>query len=165
MKLSHLSGAIVIASVGMLSCGGSSSGMSNTFAAQLSGNSETPPVSTSAYGTATFTLNGTTVNYTASATGLSSNATGAHIHVGPVGVAGPIVVDIQAITPLPPGSSTSVSGAFTAANIKNPTSPPLSPPVATLDDLIAQIRAGNAYFNIHTTAHPAGEIRGQLSVQ
>jgi hypothetical protein len=34
-----------------------------------------------------------------------------------------------------------------------------------MDDLIAQIRSGSAYFNIHTAPHPGGEIRGQLSVQ
>ena len=30
------------------------------------------------------------------------------------------------------------------------------------DQLIADIRAGNAYVNVHTTANPGGEIRGQL---
>jgi hypothetical protein len=63
----------------------------------------------------------------------------------------------------PAGTSTTFRGSFTAANIKNPTTPPLTLPVATMDDLIAQIRAGNAYFNIHTAAHPSGEVRGQLS--
>jgi hypothetical protein len=34
---------------------------------------------------------------------------------------------------------------------------------ATLDDgQIADLEAGRWYFNIHTAAHPGGEIRGQL---
>jgi len=28
-----------------------------------------------------------------------------------------------------------------------------------------QMRAGNTYANIHTGAHPGGEIRGQISLQ
>jgi hypothetical protein len=164
MKLSDLSVALVVISVGMLSCGGSS-GPANNFGAQLSGANETPAISTAASGAGTIALNGTTVNYTVSGTGLSGNATGAHIHIGAVGVAGPVIVDFAAITPLPAGTSTSIAGSFTAANIKNPTNPPLNPPVVTLDDLMAQIRAGNAYVNIHTAAHSGGEIRGQLTPQ
>jgi len=163
MKLSDLSVAIAVVSAGMLSCGGSSP--ANNFSAQLMGANETPAVSTTATGAATVALNGTTVNYTASGTGLSGNAIGAHIHIGAVGVAGPVIVDFAAITPLPAGTTTSISGSFTAANIKNPTNPPLNPPVVTLDDLMAQIRAGNAYVNIHTAAHSGGEIRGQLTPQ
>jgi hypothetical protein len=164
MKLCHLSAAIAVVSAGILSCGGSS-GPSNNFGAQLTGANEVPAVSTTATGAVSLTLSGTTVNYTISATGLSGNATGAHIHVGSTTVAGPVVVNFLAITPAPAGTTISLSGSFTAANIINPTSPPLSTPVVTLDDLIAQIRAGNAYSNIHTAAHPGGEIRGQLAVQ
>jgi hypothetical protein len=31
------------------------------------------------------------------------------------------------------------------------------------DEILAAIRAGKAYANIHTTTWPAGEIRGQLN--
>ena len=35
---------------------------------------------------------------------------------------------------------------------------------ATLTDAqIADLQAGKWYFNIHTSAHPGGEIRGQLA--
>lgn len=144
-------------------CGGSNSSSSGAtvFNATLSGANETPPVSGGGTGTATFTLSGSTVNYSVVATGLSGSATGAHIHVGASGVAGPIVVDIAAITPPPAGTSFSIQGSFTAANIK----PQTSPTIATLDDLVAQMRAGNTYFNIHTAAHASGETRGQLAGQ
>ncbi len=32
----------------------------------------------------------------------------------------------------------------------------------TLADLIAEMRAGNTYVNVHTNQFPAGEIRGQI---
>jgi hypothetical protein len=164
MKPRHASAAIAATCAAVLACGGSS-GPSNTFVAQLNGANEAPqPVSTSATGTATFTRNGGTVSYNVSATGLSANATGAHIHIGPTGQAGPIIVDIHALTPAV-GTSPSMTGTFTEANIKNPTSPPLSTPITTMDQLFDAIRAGNAYFNIHTTAHTGGEIRGQLTPQ
>ena len=36
--------------------------------------------------------------------------------------------------------------------------------VATFADAVAAIRAGGTYFNLHTSAHPGGEIRGQIGV-
>ena len=165
MKPWLASGAMVVACA-LFACGGSSSGPSNTFTAQLSGANEAPqPVTTSGTGSATFTRNGNTVTYTATASGLSGDAKAAHIHIGAPGVAGPVIVDIAGLSPPPAGTSTTMSGSFTEANIKNPTTPPLSPPITTMDQLFDQIRAGNAYFNIHTAAHSGGEIRGQLVPQ
>jgi hypothetical protein len=132
----------------------------------MTGANEVPPVPSAATGTVSLTLSGTSVSYTISASGLSGNTTGAHIHVISAAGTGPVVVNFLAITPAPSPSTTfSVSGSFTAANITNPTSPPLNPAVVTLDDLIAAIRAGTAYANIHTATNPGGEIRGTLVVQ
>ena len=44
-------------------------------------------------------------------------------------------------------------GTFTAANVTG----------ISFADLLAAIRAGNTYVNVHTTAFPGGEIRGQLA--
>ena len=49
-------------------------------------------------------------------------------------------------------------GTLTATNFA------ASGPVANFADAVAAIRAGTTYFNIHTTAHPGGEIRGQIGV-
>ena len=164
MKPRHASGAIIVVYAAILACGGSS-GPANNFAAQLSGANETPANSETGTGSATFSRNGSTVTYTANVTGLTGNATGAHIHIGPVGQAGPIIVDIAALTPPGAGTSFTITGSFTQANIKNPTNPPLATPIATLDELFDAFRAGNAYFNVHTAAHTGGEIRGQLVAQ
>lgn len=69
-------------------------------------------------------------------------ATAAHIHVGPVGVAGPVVVGL---TPPTGGSS---SGCVSAD-----------------PDLIKDIKQNpeEYYVNVHNASFPAGAIRGQLS--
>ena len=51
--------------------------------------------------------------------------------------------------------TTSFSASFLAANGGTADS--------AFAALIAGLDAGNAYFNIHTTAFPGGEIRGQLA--
>jgi hypothetical protein len=43
-------------------------------------------------------------------------------------------------------------GTFTAANVSG----------ISYADLVAAIRAGDTYVNVHTTQFPGGEIRGQL---
>jgi len=130
--------------------------------ATLKGSNETPAVDTKATGTATFTVSATSVEYKITASGLSGNATGAHIHIGPTTAAGPVVVPFpaDAIKNGADGSVT-ISGTFTSAEVKPQTKPPLK----SLDELLTQMRAGNTYVNIHTAAHPGGEIRGQIAAQ
>ena len=51
-----------------------------------------------------------------------------------------------------------MTGVLTAANFA------ASGPVTTFAQAVAAIRAGTTYFNLHTTANPGGEIRGQIGV-
>lgn len=132
------------------------------FGATLKGPSETPPVDAKGMGTATFTVSGTSVDYKITASGLSGDATAAHIHLGPTTAAGPVVVPFPAKAINNGGNgSVTISGSFTAADVK----PQTNPSIKNLDDLLAQMRAGNTYVNIHTAAHPPGEIRGQIAQQ
>ncbi len=73
--------------------------------------------------------------------------TSAHIHMGPLGVAGPI------IHPFPTAPIGVTSGSF--ADIWTG---------LTSSD-IAALEAGNTYINIHTVAFASGEIRGQISLR
>lgn len=89
------------------------------------------------------------------------NVTQSHIHLAPRGVNGGIVVWLYPPAPplqLIPGRSQGVlaEGDITAANL---TGALAGVPLA---DLIAQIRAGNTYVNVHTSQFPPGEIRGQV---
>jgi len=155
----HLREFVFAAALALMACGGSSNNTTK-FTATLNGASETPPVASGGTGTATFTVSGTMVNYSITASGLSGNATASHIHVGPTTAAGPVVLPFNNINNAGGGSVT-ISGTFTSTDVV----PQTNPPINNLDDLLAQMRAGNTYTNIHTAAHPGGEIRGQNSQQ
>ena len=112
-----------------------------------------PAITSGATGTTTFTQSGTTFSYTIDVTGLSSNATAAHIH-GPASV----TENAGVLVPLTPVA------AQTSGRIATGTFTPASIQVATVsfDSLLVLMRNGNAYVNVHTGNHPAGEARGQI---
>jgi len=118
------------------------------ISATANGSQEVPAVTTGGTGTATGTYNKNTnlLNYTVTWTGLSGNATLMHFH-GPAdpGVSAGVSLGITGFTSAP-------SGSYTGS--------------ATLtDDQETQLLGGKWYYNVHTAAHGAGEIRGQVSVQ
>jgi hypothetical protein len=133
-----------------------------TFQATLEGKQQSPAIDTPANGTATFTLSadGTTLSYTLSVVD-TSDITMAHIHIAGAGQNGPVAAWLYPSQPhaeTKPGKFTGVlaSGTITAADLAGPLQG------KTIADLVADIKAGNAYVNVHTTAHPGGEIRGQI---
>jgi hypothetical protein len=132
-------------------------GKSRTFKARLTGSQEVPAVSTAAKGNAKIVMNksGTMLKYRVTVRKLSTEVTGVHIHVGARGENGPVVVDLG------PGRTGKTKGLLTKGRI---TAGDLTGPLAgmTVADLLAEMRAGNAYVTVHTTTNPDGEIRGQL---
>lgn len=126
------------------------------FTATLNGANERPnPVTTAATGSATFTLSGSTLTYSLTATGMT-NVTAAHIHIGRSSVAGGILVTLlPTAPPAGPFSGTLATGTFTEADLS--TSP------LTLASLVTLMRNSDVYVNVHTQANPGGEIRGQLA--
>lgn len=112
------------------------------------------------------------------------NITQAHIHCGPAGQNGPIVVwlypsvtSTQALTgPQPRHDGVLAEGTVTAGESLNvrPTTNPVCPGgVSDFADVLARMREGNAYVNVHTNDgvapantgpgdFPGGEIRGQM---
>jgi CHRD domain len=148
---------------------------SGNFGTHLKGQFEVPIRDTNAQGQAIFRLSddGSSVDYQLIASNID-NAFMSHIHLGPAGTNGPIVVWLYPGTAPVPGPLGSgrhdgvlAEGTFTAANLVGPLAGhPLS-------DLIDAIQTGNAYVNIHTNDgvgaintgpgdFPGGEVRGQL---
>jgi hypothetical protein len=119
--------------------------------ATLTGAQEVPPVTTSATGTSVAVVNATRteIAVTVNATGFTTAITAAHIHSGPPGVAGPILFDLSL-------------GPFTSPLQKTLTAADLKQGQGTFVQAVDLLLSGGTYVNVHTTAYPNGEIRGQL---
>jgi hypothetical protein len=136
------------------------------FTASLKGANERPtPVHTNAAGVVKFTLSAdeTEMTYRLIVANIDG-VTQAHIHCGTPDVAGPIVVFLYGFNPV--GVTVNgilAQGTITAADvIPRPDSAACPGGVATLADVIAKMRSGGAYANVHTLEWPAGEIRGPI---
>lgn len=131
-----------------------------TFAASLTGENEVPPVTTDACGQAHFELGdhgeGPHLHYTLSVQDIT-NVTQAHIHVGGPNENGPVVAFLfQTDEPTSCVNGALAKGSLTAADLVGPLKG------KKLSALAAEMTDGNTYVNVHTTQHPAGEIRGQI---
>jgi hypothetical protein len=140
-----------------LPAGVSGQGAPTQWNASLSGANEVPPTSSTATGTfaASFDAATTTVTWTLSVPSLSG-ITAAHLHAGAAGANGGVVVNLY-VPPsgTPPVNTLNLSGTARASDLigslaNNPAG------------FAAQLAAGTIYANVHTTANPGGEIRGQV---
>lgn len=82
-------------------------------------------------------------------------ATAAHIHAGGPDDAGPVMVFLFS----GPTTGSGFTGELSNGQITRSSS--FTAPF-TLDSVLARMRNGTAYVNVHTTANPPGEIRGQV---
>jgi glucose/arabinose dehydrogenase len=132
------------------------------FAAGLVGSQEVPPVTTDAAATAQFTLNADgTLSFELRATGPIQDATQAHIHLGARGQNGPIVAFLYGLTSpqdFQPGDLIA-RGTLDDSDVM-----PREGFTPSIANLAERMRQGRAYANLHTSAHPGGEIRGQIIV-
>ena len=119
------------------------------FEARLSGSQEVPARVTSATGFATASLDLATNFFVFNDTwsGLSAPSTGKHIH-----------------SPAPAGANAGVIIPFTAADgfILGTTFGSVSYSTFLTPARASELLNGLFYVNVHTTAFPGGEIRGQL---
>jgi hypothetical protein len=144
--------------------------------ANLIGYQEVPSVSTPAHGTFTAVVasDGQSISYELEYAGLIGTVQQAHIHVAQKAVNGSVVIwlcqttttpapaAVAAITPVCPQSGT-VVGTITSANVVPASTTSQQITAGQLDKVLAAIRAGVAYANVHSTPlNPGGEIRGQI---
>lgn len=130
------------------------------FKAELSGDEEVPPVETDASGEAKFVVNAdeTAISFELEIEDATDilGAAGAHIHCAPAGENGPVVVFLAGAVPGGFDGDVKLKATLTAANIVNDACG------STITELVQSMRDGNTYVNVHSPAHPGGEIRGQI---
>ena len=129
------------------------------FTAALTGTEEVPPVDTATTGDVIILFN---AEETAAEFLLTVNAgqrvQQAHIHCGAIGVNGPVVVFLAGFH----ANGWDVNGpwvgntTFSNANITDTSCG------STVAELAQAMREGMTYANVHTVAHPGGEVRGQI---
>jgi len=106
----------------------------------LTGAQEVPPVTTQASGTAEVTV-AADLSITVSVTTTGINPTAAHIHHAAPTANGPVVVPF-----VKTGDSTFAT----------------QPGAKLTPAQFEALKAGNLYVNVHSAAHPGGEIRGAI---
>ncbi|MDR3453878.1 MAG: CHRD domain-containing protein [Rhodoferax sp.] len=112
------------------------------FSTTMTGANEVPPVMTNATGEVDAVLNKDTLllRWKMSFRDLSGPATAAHFH-------GPAQIGANARVVLP---------------FKAPITSPLEGRATLTREQAADLLAGKWYANVHSAAHPGGEIRGQM---
>jgi len=143
-------------------------------AAKLTGFQEVPSVSTVARGEFRARINKDqqSIDYELTYEGLQGNVTQAHIHFAQRHVNGGIVLWFCGTTsnPGPAGTPTctagsgTFSGTFVSANVQALVGDNAAQQVGAgeLAEVIAAMRSGAAYANVHTDLSRGGEIRGQI---
>ena len=123
-------------------------------------------------GTGTFTArisnDNSRIDWELSYADLEGAVQQAHIHFGQQSVTGPISVFLctnlgngPAGTQPCPAPPATISGTITAVDVTNLANE-RGISAGELDELLAAIRAGATYVNVHSTRWPGGEIRSQI---
>jgi hypothetical protein len=132
-----------------------------TWEATLSGANESPPVTTAATGRAWFIDRGNTIDYYMEYSGLTSNATNAHIHrtstTGVMvqlffvnGATSGVVVGTIDMTRLAPNTTINDVAPLETGN-------------QSAQDFRDLLNNGGTYVNVHSANNLGGEIRGTIN--
>lgn len=165
---------LVMAALSLTAAGPSGHGDERRLRADLTGLEEVPVVNTVATGKfrARISPDDQSIEYRLSYSGLQGTVSQAHIHIAQLGVNGSIVIWLcqTATNPGPathtcnPGSD-DFTGTITAADVIAGGTASQQLKANDLASVIALIRAGAAYANVHTLPNSTGgEIRGQIEV-
>ena len=111
-----------------------------TMNVPLSGSNEVPPNASTAVGMARIDLSGMTLKWTVTYSGTTGPVTAGHFH-----------------GPAPAGANAGVVLPFTGSMAS-----PIEGSATLTQAQVDQLKAGLWYVNLHTAAHPGGELRGQV---
>ncbi len=149
-----------IAALGLSAC---DSDAQEKYVAELRSSNEVPPNSSAAVGRVVLLVSrdGSYAEYSVEASGLSAGIQGGHFHRAAAGVNGPVILSFffnsagVATNSVVPGTTDLEINKAIARTITK----------AQLDIILADLRAGNLYANVHTPNFHGGEIRGQMTKQ
>jgi hypothetical protein len=134
------------------------------FTAHLIGYNEVPSLNSPAHGDLTLAVGDGRLTWSLTYAGFVNQPTVAHVHVGQPGVSGGVSFFFCGGTkPACPSSASgpvTITGTTLPADIIGPTAQGFA--AGDLNSVVKAIQAGFTYANMHTSAFPGGEIRGQL---
>jgi hypothetical protein len=171
LKATFAGGLVLLVGLGSFAL---ASGGSRDFKGKdMSGYVESPAVSSVASGSfeAKLSQDGDTISYELSYGDLEASVTQAHIHIGNAAEFGGITLwlcetatnpdpDATADTPTCPQSGT-VTGELERSDVKAIAAQGIA--AGELEEVLAAMRGGHAYANVHTSKFPPGEIRAQIN--
>ena len=145
-------------------------GGNRNFRLRLRGLDEVPVISTTGSGTFRATINEdeTEIKWRLTFRDLEGIVQQSHIHFGPPNNTGGISIFLcsnlgngpAGTQACPLTNPATVEGTSDAADVIGPVAQGIEP--GALAEIIAAIRDGKAYVNVHSTKWPAGEIRKQF---
>jgi len=151
--------SLAIAGLFILMASSQAQAQTITFNAQLNGGNEPVVVVTGSVGSAVVTWNVATRTgtYKVDVYNMPVGTTASHIHAGAIGAGGPVIINFT----VPAGGISNdygLSGTFACSDVQ------VRAPqgINSCDDFEQALLMNNTYVNVHSTANPGGEIRGQL---
>jgi hypothetical protein len=155
--------------VTLVLCAGTAWADPSEMRAQLSGYQEVPAVSSKATGDFRMRIDrqDATITWELRYEGIESAVQQAHIHFGQHSVNGGISVFLcsnlgngPAGTQACPQTAATLTGTIAASQVIGPNGQGMAP--TQFDELLAAMRSGVTYVNVHSATFPGGEIRGQI---
>ena len=151
---------VIVATLGFTAC---DSEDQEKYVAQLSASNEVPTNPSTAIGRVVFLVNrdASGAEYSVEVDGLSAGIQGGHFHRGASGVNGPVILSFFF------NSSGAATNSVTPGTTDLEINKAIGRTVTKeqLDVILADLRAGNLYANVHTPTRPGGEVRGQMVKQ
>ena len=134
----------------------------NKFTASLNGYLEVPSISTTARGSFSAEVRGSTIRYRLSFRDLGSNSRFAHIHFARPDVNGGVAAFLcgGGDKPACPLRGGTISGVIDAADVVGPVDQAITG--GEFAELVRAMRNGATYVNVHSVNFGSGEIRGNI---